>query len=441
MKSNYRNIKTTILVTLIVLSLFVLFLNRTVTPDKETMTLEKKLTISYQTSDPTFSKVMDTIIQTYQEKNPNIKIISSTLQEQNFPVTEEKNLYLTDAWPDLIELSDFQTANYLDIITPYPQELVSTINKNELILDHTNNIWLAPTRSFSTSQYYRIYYNKQLFHELGLTTPKSYDDFLTICQTLKGNNIVPLGFSGANYRTIQTLFTMLLGEFIQEQPTFFQQLDQGSLSFSDEYLALFEKEKELVSNYSSNNWQSTTEAGAISDFQNRKTAMLITSSFIEPVVSDSTYFQLDYFLMPGKEENSTYVINNAFPSGWGLSKSAMNDPDKKEALLDFLVFYYSEESQEIFSNFQVFAPKLSTTPENIPENIEKRILRFDKQLAPNKVIGNALPFAEISYLYQFFTIQNQLLYQYMVGEIPKEKVAEQLQNEFEHQREEANNEK
>src|SRR5699024_7123040 len=138
-----------------------------------------------------------------------------------------------------------------------------------------------------------------------LTTPKSYDDFLTICQTLKGNNIVPLGFSGANYRTIQTLFTMLLGEFIQEQPTFFQQLDQGSLSFSDDYLALFEKEKELVSNYSSNNWQSTTEAGAISDFQNRKTAMLITSSFIEPVVSDSTYFQLDYFLMPGKEENST----------------------------------------------------------------------------------------------------------------------------------------
>lgn len=48
----------------------------------------------------------------------------------------------------------------------------------------------------STQSLYVVYYNKEIFNNLGLTEPKTWDEFMNVCNTLKENDIIPISIGG-----------------------------------------------------------------------------------------------------------------------------------------------------------------------------------------------------------------------------------------------------
>lgn len=61
-----------------------------------------------------------------------------------------------------------------------------------------------------TQHYVTFFYNKKVFESQGLVPPKTWEEFINICETLKSNNITPIGLGAKNKWPAQFWFDYLL---------------------------------------------------------------------------------------------------------------------------------------------------------------------------------------------------------------------------------------
>jgi multiple sugar transport system substrate-binding protein len=57
--------------------------------------------------------------------------------------------------------------------------------------------------------YYVMFYNAELWTELGLEVPTTWDEFLAVCETLKAADVIPIGTTQANIWPVANWFSML----------------------------------------------------------------------------------------------------------------------------------------------------------------------------------------------------------------------------------------
>jgi len=79
-------------------------------------------------------------------------------------------------------------------------------------------------------EYWPVYYNKDVFAELGLSIPETWDEFIEICEVLKANDISPL-MQGIQDRW--PTFIMFEEMIIGEDPDLYVDLCEGRVKFSD----------------------------------------------------------------------------------------------------------------------------------------------------------------------------------------------------------------
>lgn len=81
-----------------------------------------------------------------------------------------------------------------------------------------------------TQDYWVVYYNKDIFSKSGLSEPKTWDDFIKICETLKAKSITPLG------QTVQGRWPtfIMFEEMIKgEDPDLYVDLCEGRAKYTD----------------------------------------------------------------------------------------------------------------------------------------------------------------------------------------------------------------
>ena len=76
-----------------------------------------------------------------------------------------------------------------------------------------------------------VYYNKKLFAQLGLTPPKTWDEFLAACEKLKGAGAAPLWTGQTDGWTSFIPFEEFLSK---SDPQFYQDVTSGKASYTDE---------------------------------------------------------------------------------------------------------------------------------------------------------------------------------------------------------------
>jgi ABC-type glycerol-3-phosphate transport system substrate-binding protein len=334
---------------------------QTVEVEKEVVKeVEKGLVIynSYQ-SDPEPREADAALVAMFEEENPGIDVVHSTVAHEDFK--QAIRAYLTASTPP-------------DVMTWFAGNRARFFIDKGLIMDISdvwesegwNESYPAGFRALSTvdgKQYFlptswywwAVYYRTDIFEQYGLEPPETWDQFLQVCETLKANGVTPITI-GTKYRWTAAAWFDYLNMRVNG-PEFHINLMLGKERYDDprvltiftDYWAPLIENGYFIDDPAAYSW-----AEAIPFMLNGEAAMYLMGDFLRDSYPDEDEANLDFFRFP--------IIDPAVPvgeeaptDGFFIAANAQH----AEAAKKFLAFLGSVEAQ------QYYADNLGRLPTNL----------------------------------------------------------------------------
>ena len=330
------------------------------------------------------------IIDAFEADNPDIKIEKVLMVGDSRPQFL-KTLLAAGTFPDVtMEANDL--ANIEGVFAEVPEEIISRFEDGAL------------TKCFGkytvipAAKQYRIqcFYNKDQFEAAGITAaPKTWDEFVAVCDKLVAADKTPLICGGA--KDIWATGLYWIGganqDIMEAYPTFNEDLVAGNAKWANE-----------TAIESITAWQGLVEAGyyhkgsmsfdygqAAEEFQKGSAAMMFDGSWAAAGADASSNANLGSFVIPTPFNNKSYDTANIY---WGVSEASAN----KEAAFRF-VDYVLGGNEDVYRTFLQADGYGSTTKEAVtyeqgPVMTEFLANYMGRTLVPEitKVIGDgAIP--------------------------------------------------
>lgn len=188
-----------------------------------------------------------------------------------------------------------------------------------------------------------IWYNKALFAKHGWTIPKTWDEFLSLCQTIKASGVTPVALG--NKDAWPATFWFQYPELRIQGPGVVQSFNAGSADATfgpgaQKSLAMMQEMAQKK--YFSEGFNGMTDQDANLLFLNSKAAMVLNGTWQIGSSSDApSGFELGYFPFPTIKGADPANANDAIAgvaAAFGISQTSK---DKKDALT-FLKFLTSK---------------------------------------------------------------------------------------------------
>jgi ABC-type glycerol-3-phosphate transport system substrate-binding protein len=193
-----------------------------------------------------------------------------------------------------------------------------------------------------------IYYNRAVFDQYGLQPPRTWDEFMALCDTLLANGETPLVLAGQD-----TWLTMLWFDYLDLRlngAAFHRALVQGQLPYNDSrVLAVVEQWSQLLRNgYVVERPESfgdlnsllaliRNDNGVLSD---QKAVMTLVSPFWMTELPDKFHGELDFFRFPTLDP-TTPVAEVVTTVGYMAPSNGEHRPET----LAYLAYMGSQEGQ------------------------------------------------------------------------------------------------
>lgn len=160
---------------------------------------------------------MKAVLGEFTKQYPNIKIRFQPTIPAEYNATLRLQLE-GGVGPDVMYARSFATGNKL-FEDGYFADVSSVEGYNNNYSGSNKAPWLAkdgtPFGIPFAAVSHGIYYNKDIFDELGLTQPKDWDDFLSYCETIKEAGYMPLANSlGDEWDITEVVFMSIAPNFI-----------------------------------------------------------------------------------------------------------------------------------------------------------------------------------------------------------------------------------
>jgi raffinose/stachyose/melibiose transport system substrate-binding protein len=194
-----------------------------------------------------------------------------------------------------------------------------------------------------------VFYNKEIFEQLGLEVPKTLDELVSAAQKIKDeSDVIPFYVSGENPVGLQTLGLASVAVDVAKNEKLIEDINTNNASFTDaEYFIAAHQmlidlnKKELINS----DFLSATLEHSISALAEGKTAMLLTADFITNILkasySDEELNKLGHFAFPSDGEN-VYAYKPGY--ALGIAKTSKN----QDKAIEFINYFMTEEGQQIF---------------------------------------------------------------------------------------------
>lgn len=324
-----------------------------------------------------FGKVaMDELIKTFEEKYPDIRVIEVPIEHEAFK-TKIKSIITTAQTPDIFSYwAGARTQFLVDANTLYPvdqlwrannldeQFLASIINA---AVKYNGHYYMVPLGMHLAG----FIYNKKVFEKYGLKEPKTWEEFLQVCETLKKNGVYPL-VTGAKFRwPLQFFFDYLV--LRTAGPEFREALQRGEASYTDpRVVRVMEMWKELIDKgyfmpgFSAWDWDE-----ALRYLVGGQAAMYLMGDWALATLKQ------DLGAVPGKDYDwfEFPVVDPYIPKGmvgpidgFIISAKAPN----KEAAGKLFLFMASPEGQTIFNTYK------GSNPCNINAKVERDVVQQEE---------------------------------------------------------------
>ncbi len=182
-----------------------------------------------------------------------------------------------------------------------------------------------------------IFYNKQIFEELGLEAPQSIDDLQRAAEQIESSGAIPIalgdkeGWEGGHY------LSMALSSIIGSEGM--EQLFNGEMSWdSPEVVQALDVWNDLhEEGYTSKSPTSVDYDTAIAQFYSGDAAMLPTGSWLVGEIDDNADFEAGYIPFPAPDGQGI------FTGGLGSGPYVSATTQKRDAAIEFLDFLASDE--------------------------------------------------------------------------------------------------
>ena len=340
---------------------------------------------SYQ-SDPEPRKADAEIVKMFMEKNPNINVTHSTVAHEDFK--QAIRAYLTASTPpdvmtwfagnrarffidkgQIMDISDVWKDQGWDKSYPKGFMALSSVDGKQYFVP-TSYYWWA------------MYYNKKVFDQYKIAEPKTFDDLLAACKTLKSNGITPITVGSKAPWTLAGWFDYL--NMRTNGPEFHINLMLGKEKYDDPRVKeTFANWKKMLDagcfqkDSASYNWQDV-----VPDLVAGKAGMYLMGQFIMDSIPKEDQANFDFFQFP--IINPNVKIGEDAPTDGFFAAANAPDPD---AAKKFLAFLGSKEVQEYYAK----------NLKRLPINTEVDTSSFDDAAKKGmKMLGSA------DYVAQFY---------------------------------------
>lgn len=191
--------------------------------------------------------------------------------------------------------------------------------------------------------WWALYYNKAIFAKYGLKAPKTWDDFLQICEVLKKNGISPIAIGTKETWTTGGWFDYI--DSAVNGGDFHRNLTSGKVAYTDpkvketfKVIADLAQKGFFLPNASSYSWQEAA------NFMVRGEAgMFLMGQFIMDVIPADMQNKIDFFPFPLYGSNTFYAVDTP-TDGFIVPAKAKNKANAKK----FIAFAATKKAQEFF---------------------------------------------------------------------------------------------
>ena len=356
---------------------------RTKSAGEDENQVEIELVYAYQNAQ--WNSAIEATVRNFEKKYPNIKV--------NYEVNYEDKVY-----EDILikKIARTEPGDTVQLKTPEPyanRETLGAISDEvKNLVKYTYDVGGKTYAVGAVESTSGIIYNKEIFERYGLSVPQTYQDFLNICKTLKSKGIDPIGVGGSDLWHMEYWVNHFFRtDVLSKNPEWLSQCSEGVVSWTDaEVIQMLADLKNLFdAGYVNDDWQTTRDGNLPYRMAEGEIAMMYTGPWTSFAIQKlNTSMELGWFYVPGAN-GVTYASDN-LDTFWSVTKECEENPDKYDAAMTFLKYFYSEQNYKLTCEeiccFPLTKKWIATAGVPFQEETERAFRSSDKQIAT--YIGN-----------------------------------------------------
>ena len=289
------------------------------------------------------------LVEKFEDENPDIDVVVTAPPDAT---TVLKTRLVKGDVPDIISLSadrsfaDFVDANILEdlsdkidfsVIDPVYNQMLK-----DLEIESIDGVYGVPYALNASG----VIYNKDIFEDLGLSIPKTWDEFLELAQTVQDNGITPFYFTLKDSWTSLPAWNNIAGTLADTDC--FKRVNNNETTFNEVYSETADKILQLMDYGHSDNFGVGYNDGNTA-FAQGKAAMYIIGNYAIPsILTVNPDLNLGMFTMPASNNED----ENKLVSGVDVYFAITKDSKNKEESIRFINFLLEEENAKTYIDEQ-----------------------------------------------------------------------------------------
>lgn len=304
----------------------------------ETQVLPVTINLVYAYQNPQWNARVEETIRRFCLAYPEINVEYEIRYEDEVYEDMLNKLVAREELGDVVQLKEPYSYAESGLVAPLPDDL------EELVMERCElegNTYAVAALTATTG----IVYNKALFERYGLEPPDDYEAFLSLCQRLQKLGITPLGAGSKDLWHLEYwLNHFFRTDVLASQPDFLTLCAAGQKSWEDPLVEemLTHLERLFRQNYVDEEWQSTPDSAMAYHLAEGEVAMVYSGPWLaQEVASLDPECELGWFYLP--DEAGSIVAGESVDVYWAVTASCAQNPERYEAAVTFLRFFYEEE--------------------------------------------------------------------------------------------------
>lgn len=297
---------------------------------------------SWRTED---REAYEKIIEVFEEQNPGIKVNFQPYESTEYN-TILTNALVSGTGPDIAQLRPYSGSRTIadnDYLLPLDDvDGIDEIDESylEAAKGSDGKVYGVPL----TLNAGVIFYNQNIFEELGLSVPETWEEFIEVSKELKNNDIVPIAQGGRD----AYLLSMLHGVI---SPTaygqgFVDDVMDGNAELTDSRMVTSLVRMEELEEFLPKDFIALDDNDAQAMFYAEEAAMYINGDYrLETFESNIPDIPIDV-ITGFKDENGEAPVMTWVDSSYGIVEGSKNE----EEALKFIKFMTTQEFGQLFSD-------------------------------------------------------------------------------------------